>query len=809
MKKCMSIVLSMLMLLSSAIVSYAEGESGISEIRYDFETGTQNVSNTSASSVVSRMTTSNGALVLSTVAYRNLAGKQIQFELPQIDLGDGGYHLYMKAKYEFPSALELKSTFVGYSDTQKAEYPSVGDKHHSTWEGYKELEFDISKLTGKKYIRLYFQLTDTSSYGSGKVYVDSIVLSKAESGEKSEINLGSPSYEQTQGENGWYLCYQDSASLSELVWDYNSKGWYQTTSGTGTYVESDEMSPTVGKDLVFKFVPNMGGLYTLTWDPEWKFKNSDVESGKYADGMTLSLVVNNTTMCTKNLALEEVLDCTMTVMLEEGDEVLFKVDANNEADYDAFTGFPNVDLVGIFYQKNENGMTELTRDRCNVVYIADDDLARISQEIVMPTDEYSLVRRYLIPADGRYRIYGKISSKDKNGGGNVIRIYKNDELLREQVALSGEDTLIDLRVLCEINDKIDIEVEVAEYEGFNYSKWDVKIENIPGTIRDCETTTTAGYTYGVLSSALLSDYIAGAEKNGTKLYTEVYGKAYPMVYDAQSKRWQESIKDTSGITKIPKSSRESLDNYIERITINDAGYVNSTTVSATKNWTPGSVTVIEVPVTETGTMLIDGNFKLSYANDAELVKVYLNDECVWSNRVGGEESISFDEPYDTKYFIDNIHTVLNVKSGDNLEFRFGKWRNNISEETVDISDVNIRYIEGNVLSKTTKWKLNNSVVVDTQNGKIFNNGQVVSNGAYVENGTTYITSKAANELLGYTGTEGEYVSLRTAAENTSHSVVWAAGRYVIVHMGIPGMYTWNELSEIRAYSELNGGVIYE
>ena len=64
-------------------------------------------------------------------------------------------------------------------------------------------------------------------------------------------------------------------------------------------------------------------------------------------------------------------------------------------------------------------------------------------------------------------------------------------------------------------------------------------------------------------------------------------------------------------------------------------------------------------------------------------------------------------------------------------------------------------------------------------------------------------------MFGYTGAEGENVSLRTAAEAMSYSVVWAAGRYVIVHRGIPGMYTWNELSEIKAYSELNGGVIYE
>ena len=53
------------------------------------------------------------------------------------------------------------------------------------------------------------------------------------------------------------------------------------------------------------------------------------------------------------------------------------------------------------------------------------------------------------------------------------------------------------------------------------------------------------------------------------------------------------------------------------------------------------------------------------------------------------------------------------------------------------------------------------------------------------------------------------MALRTVAENSGKTVVWAANRYVIVHNGIPGMYTWNELSEISAYSEITGGVLYE
>ena len=64
------------------------------------------------------------------------------------------------------------------------------------------------------------------------------------------------------------------------------------------------------------------------------------------------------------------------------------------------------------------------------------------------------------------------------------------------------------------------------------------------------------------------------------------------------------------------------------------------------------------------------------------------------------------------------------------------------------------------------------------------------------------------ELFGYSETTGN-VAVRTVAESTNSTVVWVADKYAIVHDGIPGMYTWNELSEIKTYSEMNGGVLYE
>jgi len=312
----------------------------------------------------------------------------------------------------------------------------------------------------------------------------------------------------------------------------------------------------------------------------------------------------------------------------------------------------------------------------------------------------------------------------------------------------------------------------------------------------------------VSSTVKLSEYISDTAKYGTKLYTEVQGVRYPMQYDKNSGQWQETSVDTSGVTLIPKVSRETPEEYIERVVLADAGYVSPNIVSSTKNWNPGSYTIIDVPINKNGNLLIDGNFRLTSESDAELVNVYLNDECIWSNRIGGEVSIKYDEPYDTKYFMDKIHTILNVKAGDVLSFRFNKWRKQTASETVDISNITLKYIEGKLLSKTTEWKLNNSVLIDTSNGKIYADGEHKYSGAYIENGITYIPSSVASSLWNFDG-EGTAVGLRQAAESSGNTVVWVADKYAVIHKGIPGMFTWNDISELKAHSVSNGGIIYE
>ena len=616
------------------------------------------------------------------------------------------------------------------------------------------------------------------------------------------MNGGSPQLNQLQGENGWYLCQYSSKSVSELIWHDDDSSWY-SAENIDRLINKTEMLPYPQKDVNFKFVPDQSGLYKLSWDISWK------NNSENSDGITMSIHKNNETVWERNIQVGGNSNCSVEVDLVKGEEVHFRANCNANNIHDEFNGYPKVELIGVFLQKNDEGVKELLWDKDRDVYMADDGVARISMKNVLPTEDNAVIRRYIVPAYGRYRIQGTINPEDKEGNANVLRVYKNGKIVKSWLCLSNQKTTIDAIMLAQKDDIIDIEMSVQEYEGFNNCKWNIKIENMPGTIIESQVTTTAGNVYKSITTKKLSEYIAGYNLNEAKLYTKVNGIEYPMYFDTSRSRWEETYKQVGAITLIPKKQRQTPDDYADTV-LNDVGYVQSSKVVSTAVWVPGSETIIEIPVTKDGCILIDGTFYVNSSNDGELIKVYVNDELLWSNRVGGESSVRFDEEYLSQYFQNRINAFSKVSKGDKIRFVFNKWRMSTSDENIDISDIGISYIEGNVLSKTTSWKLKNSLVADAMTNNVYFNGEKVSEDMYVENGTTYISSKLANGIMDKAvQTNEEYIPLRTAAEINDKNVKWIAGRYAVVFEGIDDTYTWNEISEIKTQTAIIGGIFNE
>ena len=641
----------------------------------------------------------------------------------------------------------------------------------------------------KKYIH-FIMIVITS------IIVDFTSCVYAEENITQQIRSRTPEFSQQQGEGGWYFCSHNNGQITELVWNQESYGWKAANSNTPRIL-LDEMVPASNKDIDIKFVAGEGGIYKFSWDIAW---NDDASI--LSDGMKMSVLKGNNVIWSKSIKIGNVMDCLGEVTLEEGDELHFRANCNRQTFYDSFTGFPNVEMIGAFYQKTDGISTLIPLPGDDGDYYASDNIAKISFDDVQTNSNYSMIRRYSVFSEGRYRIYGLVSPN--NSENCVIKIYKNNVLVRNQVCLSEQETIIDFRMLCTRGDIIDIEVSS---ENDAYATWNMDISSIDGIIKDCENTTTAGYSYTELSNRKLSEYISKAGEYGTKFYTLVNGIKYPMEYDTSKNKWEETNEQIGAITIIPKETRQTPEEYANTV-LDDKGYIDSTTVSTTKNWAPGSETLIEIPIAQDGSMLIEGVFSLLNSDDGELIKVYINDELLWSNRNGGESSAHFSELYDTKYFINSIHALASVKMGDTLKFSFNKWRNCNDNEKIDISNISLKYITGDIISETTKWKLDESIIINNKEGSVVLNGEKIENACYVEGEETFISADVAERAFKHIETNGssDAISLNVIEASNRDTVVWINDETAVVHGGQAGLYTWNDISEIAVMTEVMSNV---
>lgn len=405
----------------------------------------------------------------------------------------------------------------------------------------------------------------------------------------------------------------------------------------------------------------------------------------------------------------------------------------------------------------------------------------------MPTEAYSLVRRFTITEDGRYRVIGTVLSDNVNSSGIVVCVYKNGTKVWSQMFPEREEGTLDVRMLTKKDDIIDVEYKINEYEGFNRASISCDVKKFVGTLF-CNADTSVGDTYGVDEVYTLSSFIGTTQGNGAKYYSRQYDTDHLLTYNSSTKMWEDKWEGHA---------------------FDDKGYISATKVK------PGHIADICVDVTlpKTGTLKLGGNLPVSSAGDGLLSKIYLNGELLWSSRVGGERSTRYDEPFDVSYFINEINAVANVKAGDKLTFSFNRWRLNSNDDT-SIEDITLSYVRGSVISKTTKWKLKNSIVADTKASCIYIDGKKQSVGIKLLDGTTYIDAEAASELFGSNAENFEtksidgkaYTPLRAAAENADMAVLWTSDRLVLIHSGIPVLYGWPEFSEIETTLSKGGNL---
>ena len=399
---------------------------------------------------------------------------------------------------------------------------------------------------------------------------------------------------------------------------------------------------------------------------------------------------------------------------------------------------------------------------------------------------------YTILSEGTYRIYGTVNNS--NSYDNYVCIYKNGEIISQRPCIAGEETIFEVTVQATKDDVIMIESYANILNPYIASDWDLGISVSDGVAIVSDETTISGTKYDIIRTETLSDSVSQ-----DNVYIRIMGKEYAMTSDGD--RYISPVAITRTMSKQPVSLRADFNDYIKERELSDSGYVTATRVASSSYPASGTETKIKVPVEEDGTIVISGLFNFINSVDGELIKVYKNDELIWSNRIGGEVSQRWDEEFDTKYFINQIDVATNVVEGDEIIFTFNRWRRNSNLEYIDISDIDIRYVSDFGLSKSTAWKLKNSAYFDVIKKIAYINGEKVENAdiEYV-NGEIVIGAELAELAFGYSGND---LSVAVIADSLGKTVVAVEDGVVIVHAGLPGMFTWNEISEIKTATVLN------
>ena len=648
------------------------------------------------------------------------------------------------------------------------------------------------------------------------------VLAVAAEGEApaAVISTNAAALFKTQGTNGWYYYMYTGGKLTELEWDAANNKWKRPGNGTSDYpsVTANYIGPGHnGEDLNIRYISNKQGLARLKWSV-----NPFYTGAENGNGVIMSVYKSGKELWNQQIAHGKTAAFEMEVSLRKGEAVDFRINGNGSAAYDITRGFPVVEYLAgdfaldfggkTFFQKNESGIKELQYNEQKECFVADDEIGVIGLDGVMPSDRYSMVMRYVVTEDGRYRVFGEVNPVDPKGDGTIIKVYKNDEMLRQWYFPAGKEGAIDFRLLAKEGDVIDVEASIRNYVGHNYTEWSMDVSKVPSVIGNSIASTVLGSAAGVLSETLLSDYLGYNKPDNVRIYTTLYGIPYDMEYNLAQQRWQLNEKYVRQDNINASNGRVPLEEMVDQNAVDDNNYVSKTQIKTSSNPTSNATTYIELPITKDGTIMVDGEVKVSSSSkDGELVKVYLNDKVLWSNRLGEEASNRYDEPYENKFFLKDVHAVANVKAGDTLKFSFNRWRFAYSGEYIDISDIKIKYIVGDVLSENTRWLLENSLIVDTLDKSMYINGKKQSADVYIENGTTYLSANSVKDLLGNTATlDGkDYIPLRSVAESLGKNVLWTAGRLVIIHDGIDGAFTYNELSEIEVKVETKGGDLFD
>lgn len=394
--------------------------------------------------------------------------------------------------------------------------------------------------------------------------------------------------------------------------------------------------------------------------------------------------------------------------------------------------------------------------------------------------------KFLTPIErngGRYKIAGVVSPKNRDA---EIGILKNGEEVWRQFCPKGEKSSFDLGIFLQENDVVEAEVfsdEECEMD------WNCECEKYIGT-KDSSQSTALGYSYEIDEEFSLGELI---DSKKASMFSERRDISKEMKYNQTLDRWE---NPDSGFVSYVTGNLALL---------GEGGYVSKNKVQ------PGNGTdsVIKVKSARNGVLKIDGSLKINAESEGILCRIYKNDELIWSNRVGGERPVRWDEPYDVSYFCNEVNVTSAVKKDDELKFVFNQWRklrDSGVTETADISGIKLKYINGSPLAETTIWKTDNALIFNAENDAVYRGNQKTEADMYRSaGGEVYIKASDAREIFGDIEGSGDYLPLTKISEEKGKNIL-EIDNMTLVYDYLPTFFGYGEISEIKTAAESFAGI---
>lgn len=418
---------------------------------------------------------------------------------------------------------------------------------------------------------------------------------------------------------------------------------------------------------------------------------------------------------------------------------------------------------------------------------------------------------FTVSLNARYRL--KLTAETSDSAGIMIKIRKNDKVVRLQYIPKSDFGIVDVRMLAAAGDVIAFDM-IPDAGREPVISYEYEITSYDGSLPINETSGGQGDKFTVIESTKLLDYINNAKTNGTKLYAVYNNKKFDMSYSSNQNYWQVNV--LRGILNNENGSYVFFRLNGATADLGSQGGSPNVDIPITKDGLihiSGKIPGITVWQTENdATYDDDGNeipgyYSQNYAGVCS--SLFLNGDKLWSSRVG-KSSVRYDEEYDSSYFREDIDVVARVKKGDVLRFSFEPWRryflgtrSNVFK--ADISDVSIDYVEGNAISDATEKLLDSSIVFDLYSKQLLQNGTAADADIIFKDGEIYLAVGEASEIFGNISGIEKFVHGRTIYQNLAQTIAATGAsaekiddRLLIVYDGISGQYSYAELSRIKA-----------